>query len=127
MEIEIDLEKREANINQILHIANIENKVFKKFDDDGCMYVNYEYGRLYRRNNIFYHINYNEDHIYMFDENMEPLKDEYSFPSEWCHDCQQFYDPDHNSRKYYRISYLMDSDKSLYELFRENAYSPRYI
>jgi len=126
MEIEINLERREETIDHILHILSVDEKVCKKFEDDGCMYIKYNHGRLYRRNNIFYHINYYLEFIYMFDENMDPMKLGDSW-GDWCHNCQQHYEEESGSQEYYLISQIMDNDKPLCEIFHENNYSPRDI
>tara|TARA_R110000772_G_scaffold66676_6_gene148374 strand:- start:1591 stop:1974 length:384 start_codon:yes stop_codon:yes gene_type:complete len=127
METEIDLEKREENIDHILHIVKVDETVCKKFDDEGCLYLNYQRGRMYRRNNIFYYIDYTSEFIYMFDENMDQMKEESHWSDHWCHNCQQHYQEDTGNNKYYLISQIMNNDKPLREIFHENIYSPRDI
>tara|TARA_R110000772_G_scaffold2410_2_gene8402 strand:- start:23340 stop:23711 length:372 start_codon:yes stop_codon:yes gene_type:complete len=115
-------ERREKNIDQVFHTIEIDNSVCKKFDDIGCMYVNYEYGRLYRRNNIFYYINYTDDRIYLFDENMEPILEKGWWSEQddiWCDNCQNYFEK--NKKKYYLISDFMN-DKPISKILMETTY-----
>ena len=126
MDFEIDTDQRDRNINYILRIEEIDDVICKKFDDVGCQYLKYRGGRLYRRNQYFYHIDYSSDYIMMFDENMEEAyydRDEefWSGCREWCVDCQRYYNVDTGVRRYLKTQTFFENKKvGIQEIIRLN-------
>lgn len=106
------IDERDSIINHILYIVDIDKYVCGKFDDNGCSYINYQDGRLYRRNNFFYHIDYSSDYIYIlnidggslhYDDDDECMGEN----QQYCHDCQRYYRIDTGVNKFLRISTFM--------------------
>lgn len=70
---------RDLNIDALEHEIYVEEEIFDKFDELGCMYIKnvlYDgeiYDRIYRRNNIIYAIKYYSRIIQLFDSDFRPI------------------------------------------------------
>ena len=53
-----------------------------------CMYVEYETGRIYRRNNFFYKVDFDDPYIYILDKDYNYIYNHYlEFDAKRCHNC----------------------------------------
>ena len=109
---------RENHINNLTTEIKAE-KLFKRFDDIGCFYLNLKNfnknkeSRLYRRNNTYYLMSTDRDVTYLYNDNIQPMYED----NLWDEDVVCVHDPKY--KKYYKyisVEYLLQEDKSLSEL-----------
>jgi hypothetical protein len=125
---EIDRDNRNDILDNVisdLFIMNQSERLWKKFDDNGCMYLQItEDRRLYRRGDKMYLIDLNNKESSIFDINGNPiLHNNDDWGDIYCHKCDGEVDEDYTE---WQESIIVDhylSDKPLSELFNEKSYN----
>ena len=124
---EIDRDKRDDVLDNAISdifVMTQSERLWKKFDDNGCMYLQItEDSRLYRRGDRMYLIDLYDTEATIFDINGKPI----TYNNDWGHlYCDHCDDEIEEKYEEYNEKIIVDhylSDKPLSELFNEKSYN----